>query len=69
MMNSQIHVRIFSILTSALAVVSMSAFLAPTASAAGDQVVTSSRSFKGQQSRYASLLKEAAATSVDGDSS
>ncbi|KAA8829309.1 peptidoglycan endopeptidase [Bifidobacterium tissieri] len=68
-MNSQIHVRIFSILTSALAVVSMSAFLAPTASAAGDQVVTSSRSFKGQQSRYASLLKEAAATSVDSDSS
>ena len=70
MMNSQIHVRLFSsILTSALAVVSMSAFLAPTASAAEDQVVTSSRSFKGQQSRYASLLKEAAATSVDSDSS
>ncbi|TPF96733.1 hypothetical protein EP30_06050 [Bifidobacterium sp. UTCIF-39] len=68
-MNSQIHVRLFSILTSALAVVSMSAFLAPTASAAGDHVVTSSRSFKGQQSRYASLLKEAAATSVDSDSS
>ncbi|OXN00750.1 NlpC/P60 domain [Bifidobacterium vansinderenii] len=43
----------------------MSAFLAPAASAADTGVVTSSRSFKGQQSRYASLLKESASTSVD----
>lgn len=68
MMKTRIGVKFVSALASALAVVSMSAFLAPTASAAGDKVVTSSRSFKGQQSRYASLLKESASTSVDHDS-
>ena len=57
-----------SILAATLAVVSMSAFIAPAASAADSGVVTSSRSFKGQQSRSAALLKESTATSVDSDS-
>ncbi|MBT1177360.1 C40 family peptidase [Bifidobacterium callimiconis] len=68
-MKTRIGVKFVSTLISACAVVSMSAFLAPTASADSGKVVTSSRSFKGQQSRYASLLKESAATSVDHDSS
>ncbi|WP_420829296.1 C40 family peptidase [Bifidobacterium callimiconis] len=58
-----------SILAAALAVASMSAFVAPAASAADAGVVTSSRSFKGQQSRSSALLKESTATSVDSDSS
>ncbi|OZG55428.1 peptidase P60 [Bifidobacterium tissieri] len=57
-----------SILAATLAVVSMSAFVAPAASAADTGVVTSSRSFKGQQSRSSALLKESTATSVDSDS-
>lgn len=58
-----------SILAATLAVVSMSAFVAPAASAADTGVVTSSRSFKGQQSRSSALLKESTSTSVDSDSS
>ncbi|MBT1167211.1 C40 family peptidase [Bifidobacterium simiarum] len=53
-----------SIIAAAAAVVSLSAFVAPAAMADDAAVVTSSRSFKGQESRTTALLKESTSTSV-----
>ncbi|PLS30641.1 peptidase P60 [Bifidobacterium margollesii] len=53
-----------SIIAAAAAVVSLSAFVAPAAMAQDADVVTSSRSFKGQESRTTALLKESTSTTV-----
>lgn len=58
-----------SILAAGVAVLSLSAFVAPAASADDAAVVTSSRSFKGQQSRSIDFLKESTSVSVGDDSS
>ena len=58
-----------SILAAGVAVLSLSAFVAPAASADDAAVVTSSRSFKGQQSRSVDFLKESTSVSVEDKSS
>ena len=57
-----------SILAAGVAVFSMSVVVSPVASADDAAVVTSSRSFKGQQSRSVDFLKESTSVSVEDKS-